>query len=224
MLDESSRQVGKGDLAELGAYLGKSSVLIGGYVRPGETFTVLDLFGSETDSPANNAENADQYPSLTRARFEENYLKIHDELPAVVQAPSSEVLEHASSGTHRFVHIDASHLYEHVVGDVRSSRELLAPQGIVVFDDYRTFHAVGVSAAVWRATRDGLSPVAVSEMKLYATWGDPDPWVEALARWLPESGLAYQEERIDGKAVFRVWRKPNALVRGLMAVQKRRLS
>ncbi|MBA5848881.1 class I SAM-dependent methyltransferase [Gordonia amicalis] len=223
-LEESSRQVGKGDLLELGAYLGKSAVLIGGDVGQGETFTVLDLFGAQADTPANAAENEDQYPSLTRSRFEENYLKVHDALPSVIQAPSSQVLDHVSSGSHRFVHVDASHLYEHVVGDVRASRELSAPQGIVAFDDYRTFHAVGVSAAVWEATRDGLNPVAVTEMKMYATWGDPDPWVDALARWLPWSGLAFEEERIAENAVFRVWRKPGAVIRGLMELQKRRMS
>ena len=31
-----------GDLAELGTYLGKSAVLIGEYVQPGETSTVID--------------------------------------------------------------------------------------------------------------------------------------------------------------------------------------
>ncbi len=109
---------------------GKSAVLIGGDVGQGETFTVLDLFGAQADTPANAAENEDQYPSLTRSRFEENYLKVHDALPSVIQAPSSQVLDHVSSGSHRFVHVDASHLYEHVVGgDVRASRELSAPQG-----------------------------------------------------------------------------------------------
>ncbi|VFA88051.1 Uncharacterised protein [Gordonia paraffinivorans] len=223
-LEESKRQVGPGDLAELGVYLGKSAVLIGDFVEAGETFTVLDLFGSPAETDANAAENDNQYRSLTREQFEENYLRVHGELPVVVQAPSSAILNYASSGTHRFVHIDASHLYDHVIEDIRSSRKLSAPQGVVVFDDYRTFHAVGVSAAVWESIRDGLNPVAVSEAKLYATWGEPQPWVDALATWLPATGLGYEKESIAGRTVYRVWKKPNAVVRAIVELEKRRKS
>ena len=36
-----------GDLVELGAYLGKSAVIIGSHLREGERFVVVDLFGAE---------------------------------------------------------------------------------------------------------------------------------------------------------------------------------
>jgi hypothetical protein len=40
-----------GDLAEIGVYQGRSAVLIGSYIQPSETFTVVDLFedGKRTD-------------------------------------------------------------------------------------------------------------------------------------------------------------------------------
>ncbi len=223
-LDESTRQMGTGDLAELGAYLGKSAVLIGEYVKPGETFTVLDLFGASAETAGNAAENEEQYPELTRARFEENYLRVHDELPSVVQAPSSQVLQHATHNTHRFIHVDASHLYDQVVQDVRASQLLLQPQGMVVFDDYRMFHAAGVSAAVWEALRDGLNPIAMTRKKLYATWGDPKPWVASLEAWISTSKLDHIVESIAGRAVYRTWIRPNRIVGVLQELDRRRRS
>ena len=87
--------------------------------------------------------------------------------------------EHAAHGTHRFVHIDASHLYEHVVADIAAARTLLKPGGVVVFDDYRAPHTPGVAAAVWRETTEDLTPFAVTQNKLYATFGEADHWLEA---------------------------------------------
>ncbi|MGI8686729.1 MAG: class I SAM-dependent methyltransferase, partial [Acidimicrobiales bacterium] len=51
VLEAQCRASVTGDLAELGVYMGKSAVLIGDHVQPGETFTVVDLF----DAPAGDA-------------------------------------------------------------------------------------------------------------------------------------------------------------------------
>ena len=68
---------GPGDLVELGTYLGKSAVVIGDYVRPGERFVALDLFG-RTDLVGGDRQNQREveksYRALTRPAFEENYL------------------------------------------------------------------------------------------------------------------------------------------------------
>lgn len=51
-----------GDLLELGVYMGKSAILLGHHLRPGEAFTVCDLFGGE----APTARTARRPPSRTR--------------------------------------------------------------------------------------------------------------------------------------------------------------
>lgn len=175
----------RGNLVELGSYLGKSAVLIGDYVQPGETFTVLDLFEGQTADADNAAEQAGSYATLTEQRFAENYLRFHPQLPTVVRDVSSVIVERVPAGSCRFVHVDASHLYDHVSVDVDSARTLLGEQGIVAFDDYRSEHCPGVAAAVWEGVLDkGLQVIGVSENKLYATWGDPEPWRTALLEWL----------------------------------------
>jgi predicted O-methyltransferase YrrM len=164
-----------GDLVEIGVFLGKSAVVIGGHVRPEERFVVIDLFGDlsllgESDAEeANRSENLGSYPRLTRERFEANYLSIHDELPVVVQAPSSAIMDHVAPATVRFVHVDASHLYAPVAQDCRSVRQMLRPGGVVAFDDWRNAKCPGVAAAIWESVAtDGLVPVATTRNKLYA--------------------------------------------------------
>ncbi|MCH5672085.1 class I SAM-dependent methyltransferase [Streptomyces gilvus] len=180
----------RGDLVELGVYMGKSAILLGQHRQDDEEFTVCDLFGGEAPDGANQAETAKSYSSLTRQAFERNYLSFHDTLPRVLEAPSSVISAEVKPGTCRFVHIDASHLYEHVRDDIGAARDLLLPEGIVVLDDFRSEHTPGVSVATWEAVLNrGLRPICLSTQKLYGTWGDPEPVQEEL--------LAMLEERTD---------------------------
>jgi predicted O-methyltransferase YrrM len=198
-------RLGGGDLAELGVYLGKSASLIGWGKRPGETFTVIDLFGEDAPAERNQAENQASYADLTQEAFEKHYLTVHDTLPVVIRGPSSTIVDHAEHGTHRFVHVDASHLYTHVVDDIAAVRKLLKPGGVVVFDDYRSSHTPGVAAAVWRATAEDLRPFALTGNKLYATFDDSEPWRDVLAGWLTgRSHWRYEVHEIAGNQVLRV--------------------
>ncbi|PAZ10754.1 hypothetical protein CLM62_39245 [Streptomyces sp. SA15] len=187
----------QGDLLELGAYMGKSAILAGHHLRDGEKFTVCDLFGGEAPDGPNKAETAKSYSSLTRQAFEQNYLSFHDELPTVIEAPTSVISEKVAPKTCRFVHIDASHLYEHVYGDIGAARDILVPDGIVVLDDFRSEHTPGVSVAVWEAVLNrGLRPICLSTQKLYGTWGDPEPVQDELLEMLRQRtdvGLSVQE-------------------------------
>jgi len=191
------RQEKPGDLLELGVYMGKSAILTARYLRDGESFTVCDLFGGEAPDGANRAETSKSYASLTRQAFERNFLSFHDSLPRVIEGPTSVLSGEVAPGTCRFVHIDASHLYEHVYGDIGAAQEILLPDGIVVLDDFRSEHTPGVSVAVWEAVLNrGLRPICLSTQKLYGTWGDPEPVQEELLAMLRERsdvGLSVQE-------------------------------
>ena len=210
-LGDYQREV-RGDLLELGVYLGKSAVLLGRYLHPEEKLTVCDLFDSDAaDDEANSAEVSDFYQSnLSRDRFEQNYLAFHDRLPEIIEAPTSVLADgRVRDGSCRFVHVDASHLYEHVAGDIQVARKALMPNGVVVLDDYRSEHTPGVSAAVWQAVLDhGLHPICVSPQKFYGTWGDPEParaaLRSALAQW-PQRGSA--EHSLAGENFIQMWGK-----------------
>lgn len=202
-----------GTLVELGAYLGKSAVLVGAYRRAGEALVVCDLFGEQAPDAANSDENTSSYRTLTRRQFEANYLRVHGDLPTVVHAPTSQILQHVAPGSARFVHVDASHLYEHVSGDLVAARTMLRPGGVVVCDDYRSPHTPGVAAAVWGAVHAGvLRPFCLTPMKMYACFdGDPGSHREAVSAWLPSlNGLAWEVQRIAGSEVLRIWPRKDA--------------
>ncbi|MFH9348660.1 class I SAM-dependent methyltransferase [Kitasatospora sp. NPDC017646] len=197
-----------GDLLEMGAYLGRSAIVIGEHLQPGETFTVCDLFDSDAPDEENSNEMDISYrKTLTRSAFEANYLSFHDELPDIIQAPTSVLAGgRIPAGAHRFIHIDASHLYEHVVGDLQVARVALQDQGVVVLDDYRAQHTPGVAAATWEAVfNHGLKPILLTECKFYGTWGDPEPFQrDLLDRVDLASGCGLSTETLNGRQLLRM--------------------
>ncbi|MFJ8044723.1 class I SAM-dependent methyltransferase [Kitasatospora sp. NPDC096147] len=214
-LDRQERTGLRGDLLELGAYLGRSAIVMGRHLRAGEKFTVCDLFDSDAPDDSNSAEMVMSYRrTLTRDAFEVNYLAFHDELPEVVQAPTSVLADgRIPAGSCRFVHVDASHLYEHVAGDIQVARAALAPEGLLVLDDYRSEHCPGVGAAIWEAVfNHGLRPVLLTECKFYGTWGDPTALQEELlAVGGGAEGCWLNVDTIGGHRVLRLDGKPTAL-------------
>ncbi|MEU5886581.1 class I SAM-dependent methyltransferase [Streptomyces sp. NPDC047461] len=212
-LDRQRTRGFAGDLLELGAYMGKSAILLGRHLEEGERFTVCDLFGGDAPDGANKAETAKSYASLTRQAFERNYLSFHDTLPKVIEAPSSVISSEVAAGSCRFVHIDASHLYEHVRDDIGAAREILLPEGVVALDDFRSEHTPGVSVAAWEAVLNrGLRPICLSTQKLYGTWGDPSAVQEELLEML--RGRADCGVSVQHAAGHRLVRARSAGVRG----------
>ncbi|EPH39655.1 hypothetical protein STRAU_7279 [Streptomyces aurantiacus JA 4570] len=202
---QESRGV-RGDLLEIGVYMGKSAIFLGHHLRDGEDYTVCDLFEDEAPDGANKAESNKSYPTLTKQVFERNYLSFHDALPRVLRGPSSLVPDEVPPKSCRFVHVDASHLYEHVYGDIGAARDALLPEGVVVLDDFRSEHTPGVSIAAWEAVLNrGLRPICLSTQKLYGTWDDPAPVQEellAMVRGRDDCHLSVQEAA--GHRIIRV--------------------
>ncbi|WP_310961473.1 class I SAM-dependent methyltransferase [Nocardioides terrisoli] len=199
-----------GELVEVGAFEGKSAILIGAYLGEGETLTVVDLFERSAGDDANSQENQRSYKNLTQQAFESNYLKFHAELPTVHAGPSSDVADLVTPGSVRFLHIDASHLYAHVAVDIDIARTLLQPDGVVVLDDYRSAHTPGVAAAVWEGVLNkGMRPICVSKSKMYATWSDPTEVQDDLIAWLSKRPrTTVRIEEIAGRRVVRCVLRP----------------
>lgn len=176
VLESQSFTQDSSNLVEMGVYKGKSAIHLGRFLRDGERLTVCDLFDDAGTEASIRDDVRRAYASLSQADFESNYLSFHDELPQIIRGLSSLITDHVSPGSCRLVHIDASHMYDHVRGDTFAAKQMLRPDGVVVFDDYRTEHTIGTAAAVWEAiANDALNPIVCTSMKLYATWGDPVP-------------------------------------------------
>lgn len=198
----------QGNIVELGTFLGKSAIHIGKFAQHPTRFFVCDLFGSnplDTMSPSART----FYSKPFRNKFERNYLHFHDELPSIIQAPASAILEHVPLGSCKFVHVDASHEYDNIKTDINSARQLLKPAGVAAFDDYRTEHTPGTAAAVWEAVANcGLRIICLSAYKLYGTWGDASLIQDELLRMLPQAeDYTFAIHSIMDQRVIRVVRK-----------------
>src|SRR6516225_9750078 len=87
-IDEEQRQGSVvGDILEVGAYLGKSAILLGYLLRERERLVVIDLFGEPAATTEQRAEQR-AYSGLTQLAFENNYARFHSTLPIVLRGRS----------------------------------------------------------------------------------------------------------------------------------------
>lgn len=204
----------RGDLLEIGVYYGKSAILLGYCVRPGEHLMVCDVF-EELEGLAEEsvAEHLTYHADLRQAEFQRQYRRFHLELPEIVAAPSSSLDRERLAGRFRFVHVDGGHAYEVVREDILTTRRLLGKGGVVVFDDWSQPHCPGVALALWEEyLRGELIPLCLTGTKLYATWDsggltpqDLDDWAAAQ----PGIEVSYPH-RLAGRQVRRYVQKKAA--------------
>jgi SAM-dependent methyltransferase len=189
----------RGDLLEIGVFYGKTSILMGYLARPGETLVACDVFeDTQGLSVEGQAEHDTYHLTLRRQEFERNYRRFHATLPTIVAAPSSTLDAEAWAGRFRLIHIDGGHEYSVVREDIRLARKMLAPGGIVIFDDWCLPHCAGVGMAVWEDyLRGDMIPLALTDTKFYAKWDDSGVSVDEMENWIAaqprvESPQAYQ--------------------------------
>ena len=202
-----------GDLIEIGTYKGKSAILLGHLLRPGERLVVCDIFedlrnvGQETLDEA-----AVWYAGLGRQQFEEQFLRFHRRLPTIWQIKSSAIDSAALAGSCRIVHVDGSHAYEDVRWDIATARALLGPGGVAVFDDWSTAHVPGVALAIWEEfLRGDADLLCLTPLKAYVTWDraglrrdDVEGWVQAQ----PDLEMSYPHRIAGGQDVRSITSAP----------------
>ncbi len=204
---DAQREAGtSGDLLEIGVMHGKSAFFLDRKRGAGESLVLCDLFELPPPGAENAAENAASYPGVTRARFDQSAARHARSSPTVIQGSSSELGQHVKPGSVRFGHVDGGHLYEQVSKDVDLMPSLLlADDGWVAFDDFRTAHAPGVAAAVWAACASGpLQPVLLTPTKLYAALQPAEQTRAGLLAKLDGYGLELEEQSLLGHIVARV--------------------
>jgi hypothetical protein len=212
-LRANSTNEGSCDFLELGAYFGKSSIFIGKFLPPGAKMHVFDLFEEiQTLENAGDASITGYIErGLTKSAFLENWHRFHDWLPNLHQVDSAlapRLLKPKSVG---FAHIDALHTFEGTISDIRNTRDLMAKDGVVVIDDYRTQKHPSVAAAVWEAIlREDLYPICCSEQKMYCSWDDPSEWREFMQERLSATGhIETRAQSVKARQFISVtWKRP----------------
>jgi hypothetical protein len=164
----------RGHLLEIGAWYGRSAIVLGAVKRQDEELHVCDLFETPPPTAAGRCELAGKDVPLaapSRTQFEAAYEGVHGELPVVHQCASS-MLSASELGANqfRFIHIDGSHNYDAVLRDIALARELAADKCVIIFDDFRNLGHLGVAAAVWpTVVSSEVEPFACTPAKLYTT-------------------------------------------------------
>jgi len=193
-----------GDLLEIGVFEGKSAILIGRHKESDEEFHVCDIFDNLTDLK-NMEENLSSYPNLSRGKFEANFRTLLGVLPDIHQCPSSELRTLLGDRKFRFIHVDGSHLYEHVKGDLELALQIInEDQGIIAVDDFRSQHTIGVTVALWQIILAGqLVPIVMTPAKMYLTKTGANVDLNRVIEELESAGIQCVTEEILGMEVVR---------------------
>jgi len=207
LIDEIQDGLGfVGDILEIGAYQGRTAILLQYFCRGDDRLSVCDVFEQRTGDDENERERDAFYTDLTRETFEQYFLRYHPKLPDVHQCRSQDLGSRLSARSFRLIHVDGAHLHAVVRSDLALAKRVAAPGGIVAVDDYRREHTPGVAAAAWEAVLNGgLVPLCITPGKLYGCWQHADWYTERLrelARNLP--ALRMEEHVILERAVLRL--------------------
>lgn len=132
----------RGDMLEIGSYHGRSTACMAAYLQPDECLVVCDAFAQPTD---------DAYAHKpTPEQLQRNLLFVNPGLNLAqvdVRVGLSCNLQ-LGDARFRFIHIDGGHSQQAALADMRLCAAHLAPQGVMVMDDYENAYWPGVSAAV----------------------------------------------------------------------------
>src|SRR5205823_2897024 len=129
-----------GDILQIGARYGESTVLLGYLRQDGECLVVCDVF------------DGDGWYGDLRREFESTYLTFHDELPTVLQCSSTQLGSAGLRRTFRLVHVAGSTELSIVSSDIAKAKELLVEGGVAVG---RRGRDAGVQR--WRRRRRGAA-------------------------------------------------------------------
>lgn len=171
----------KGDMLEIGAYQGKSAILMGYGLRDDEELVICDLFGAVMNHADITQAPRREYSGLDQQQFLTNWDRFHTRRPTLEVCESSEL--DLGDRSLRFVHIDGCHGYQCVANDIILAVTHTARRGVIALDDYRGVETPGVAAAVWQAVGNGvLFPFAATYMKIYACTSAADQryWLERV--------------------------------------------
>ena len=202
-----------GSLLEIGVYQGKSAIVVGNYSRAYGDFEVCDIFQLESDVE-NEKEISSSYSNLQREIFETNYRYKLGVIPVIHECKSIDLRNKLVSESYRFIHIDGSHLYDHVVNDIELALDVVTHEdGVIVMDDFRSQHTLGVSLAIWeKIIVGGFRPFLVTPAKMYLAKRLVNMNLEKVSDALEANGIITVYENIGNIRLLRTLDLPDGEV------------
>ena len=156
----------RGDLLEIGSYCGRSTALMGGYIREGERLFVCDAFEANTDDPYEDKPS----PEALMA----NLIKVNGEAirnKIVIHNCLSNDLQLEAEQRFRFIHIDGGHSADQVYADLQKCGPRVLSGGIMVMDDYQHPDWPGVTEGTDRFLKESSSFEVLADLNRHGAKG-----------------------------------------------------
>ncbi len=143
---EHQRRAGvSGNLCEIGVHHGRTSVLLGMLLAPGERLIVNDIFDLQQFNISTSGFGSEK-------NFLRNMGRCFKDLGflTVIKKPSSDLALEETTDRCRIFVIDGGHTAEEAYSDLSTARRALLEQGLIMIDDYYNPEFPGVSEGVCR--------------------------------------------------------------------------
>jgi hypothetical protein len=195
-------------ILEIGTFEGKSAAFISNYLLPHEWFVVCDIFSLKSDE-LNDLENTKSYPNFGLEVFKDNMEKFAKATPEIVVSDSARLKASDLGEKYRFIHLDGSHLFDHIRKDLDLAIQIIDPNyGLIAIDDFRAAHTPGVSAAIWmEIANKRLVPTVLTETKMYCMIQRDNFKVSEFLDFLVLTKTQFEIEYFLGEQVVRIYGK-----------------
>jgi len=197
-----------GDVLEIGAHFGKTSIWLDTLILDSDKLHICDIFENQNliTDPENLNEVSEDYKKLfpTRAIFEKNFSTYGKKKPIIYQMESKFLEFELLDRSFKFIHIDGAHTFQAVNTDLNISLVKICENGIIVMDDYRNYGALGVAQVFWSVIFEKkLKLVLLTEAKAYFTFGNDNSYLENLEKFMKQHSIQYYKESINGDFFLR---------------------
>lgn len=200
---EYQRRVGvSGNLCEIGVHRGRTSVLLGMLLAPGERLIVNDIFELQQFNISASGFGSEK-------NFLRNMGRCFKDLGflTVIKKPSSDLVLGETTDRCRIFVIDGGHTAAETLGDLGTARRALLERGIIMIDDYFNADFPGVSEGVCRFLigHDDFVPWVFCFNQLFLIRRSADAFFADLinsssfAAYCGEQGIVQQRRKYFGR-------------------------
>lgn len=151
-----------GDILEVGAHEGRSTIFFNHLLGPGETLHVSDLFDAQDLNVSKSAGSSYAAWAGTVRRF-----GVDEATLRIFHGPSQQLRPEVLGRTFRLAYLDGGHATEEVHADLRLAEGILAEPGVAVLDDTFSEDFPGTTDGLVAYLREdhGLVPLVLFEGK-----------------------------------------------------------
>ena len=194
-----------GSILEIGVYRGKSAILFSTFLESNEELYLCDIFNQSTDKD-NFEEISSSYKSYHIEQIVELFKQRLGYLPKILNSNSIYLPNLIPNIKFRMIHIDGSHLYSQVSSDLDYAINIaLDDYGLVILDDYRSEHTIGVAAAIWdKIIQKKIVPILITPSKMYCVKNSYSFDLGILANLLHANNIEYEVNRAFDFEIIRI--------------------